>query len=75
MTGRPASDSVQLGCGTLIIIALIVMFFSGSRDTKQLRTQFEDLSQKIDRLEKKLDALSEKLGPQPPPTPKPAEKP
>lgn len=60
MNGKSTPDSVQLGCGTLIIIALIVMFFSGSRDTKEMRSQLDALNRKIERLEQKIDALSEK---------------
>ena len=54
-------NKVQLGCGTLIIIALIVMFFSGGRDSGKLRTRIEDLHQKVGRLEKKIDRLSQKV--------------
>lgn len=61
MNGKPATDSVQLGCGTLIIIALIVMFFSGSRDTKDMRKQLDDLGRKVERLEQKIDSLTGKL--------------
>ena len=63
MPGKPASDSVQLGCGTLIVIALIVMFFSGSRDTKETRGQLDELNRRMERLEHKIDVLTEKLGP------------
>ena len=55
------SNNVQLGCGTLIIIAIIVMIFSGSDDTKKLRGQLDEVNGKIDRLEKKIDDLSESL--------------
>src|SRR5262245_46495619 len=75
MSEQPALGGVQLGCGTLVIVALIVVFFSGGRDARELRTPFDDVSRKIDRLEKKIDVLSEKLGPQPSPDPKPLEKP
>ncbi len=73
MSEQPTRDGVQLGCGTLIIIALIVMFFSGGRDTNALRTKLEDVSQKLDRLEKKLDAISERFGPQVAPESKPSD--
>ncbi len=58
---------VQLGCGTLILIALIVIIFSG-RDGRRLSREVESLHQKIDRLEKKIDALSA-------PTPAPVQSP
>jgi len=59
------NNNVQLGCGTLIIIAIIVMIFSGGNDTKKLRGQLDEVNGKIDRLEKKIDDLSQRLG-QPP---------
>ena len=52
---------VQLGCGTLIIIALIVMFLSGDSSDRKLRKEVRELRQTIERLEKKIDAM------QPPP--------
>jgi len=60
MNGKPAGDGVQLGCGTLIIIALIVVFFSGSRDTKEMRAQLDEMSRRMERIEQKLDALAER---------------
>ena len=54
---KPAENKVQLGFGTLIIIGLIVMFFSGGRDSEQLRNRVGELNQKIDRLEQKIDKL------------------
>ena len=60
------TNNVQLGCGTLILIAIIVMVFSGGDDAKKLRGQLEEVDRKIDRLEKKIDDLSQKLsGPLP----------
>ena len=61
MTDKSADTRVQLGCGTLIVIALIVMFFSGGNDSKKLRNQLDDMNRKIDRLETKVDDLSQKL--------------
>jgi hypothetical protein len=75
MNEKPVQNVVHLGCGTLIIIALIVIFFSGGTDTKKLRDQVDNLNQKFDRLEKKIDALSEKFSRQPLPDLKPMEKP
>ena len=54
---KPAENKVQLGFGSLIIIGLIVMFFSGGRDSEQLRNRVDALNQKIDRLEQKIDKL------------------
>jgi predicted phosphoadenosine phosphosulfate sulfurtransferase len=61
-----ANDNrVHLGCGTLIIIAIIVMLFSGGKDSTKLRNQLEDVNRKIDRLEKKVDDLSLQLSRKP----------
>ena len=65
MTDKSADPRVQLGCGTLIIIALIVSLFSGGSDSKKLRNQLDDMNRKIDRLEKKVDDLSQRLSRQP----------
>ena len=52
--------TVSLGCGTLIIIALIVLFFSGGRDVDKLQRSIDQLESKIDRLEMKIDELSKR---------------
>jgi hypothetical protein len=66
MADVSTNNNVQLGCGTLILIAIIVMVFSGGNDTKKLRGQLDEVNGKLDRLEKKIDDLSEKLGQLPP---------
>ena len=53
-----ANNTAQLGCGTFIIIAFIVMYFSGGRDSSRLQKSVDDLHSKVDRLEKKVDELS-----------------
>ena len=58
-------NKVQLGCGTLIVIAIIVAMFSGGRGTSGLRSEIGQLNHKIDRLETKIDALSQKLDAKP----------
>ena len=52
------APKVQLGCGTLLLIALIVMIFSGRGSNRELKGEIEELNTKIDRLEQKIDALS-----------------
>ena len=52
------NNRAQLGCGTFIIIAFIVMYFSGGRETSKLQKSVDDLHSKVDRLEKKVDELS-----------------
>ena len=61
MTDQRVDNKVQLGCGTLIVIAIIVMLFSGGNESRKLRNQLDEVEQKIDRLEKKIDELSQKL--------------
>jgi hypothetical protein len=63
---------VQLGCGTLIIIAIIVAIFSGKSDVENVQRELEDVNRKLDRLEQKLDELSQELGRQPDTAPAPA---
>jgi len=54
---KPAENKVQLGFGTLMIIALIVMIFSGAMHRGHLQDRVDELNQKIDRLETKIDKL------------------
>lgn len=61
MTEQSTNNRVQLGCGTLIIIAIIVLLFSGGSDSRKLRGELEDLNRRLDRMERKLDELAEKL--------------
>ncbi len=61
MAERSTDSKVQLGGGTLIIIALFVMIFSGGDDAREMREQLEDVSRQLARLEKKVDELSRKL--------------
>lgn len=66
-TNTPQTPKVQLGCGTLILIALIVIIFSDGGSNRKLRKQIELLNEKVDRLERKIDALSVAPAPTPPP--------
>ena len=70
MSETATDNKVQLGCGTLIVIAIIVMLFSGGNDSRKLRNEIDDLSRQIDRLEKKIDDLSQRLPREPSPTAK-----
>lgn len=64
---EPGSGSqtpkVQLGCGTLILIAIIVIIFSDRGEDRKLRRSIEELNAKVDRLEKKIDALGAQASP------------
>ncbi|HUO83730.1 MAG TPA: hypothetical protein VM534_01325 [Thermoanaerobaculia bacterium] len=57
------SNKVQLGCGTLILIALIVLIFSGGPsddvedEVRELQEEIEQLQEQVDRLEQKIDRL------------------
>jgi hypothetical protein len=54
---EPGNAQVSLGCGTLLLIAIIVAFCSGGISD----TEFESLRRDIERLEKKIDALDGSL--------------
>lgn len=49
MSNEPSSQRATLGCGTLILIALIVMFFSRP-DTRDLETEVRNLKSEIGTL-------------------------
>ncbi len=55
------NNSVQLGCGTLIVIAIIVAIFSGGRSDNEVKRELRDLNQKVELLEKKIDTLNQRL--------------
>ena len=65
MSDSQNDKGVQLGCGTLIVIALIVMIFSGGRDTDKILKSVDELNTKVTRLEQKVDELTARLGEQP----------
>ena len=52
------SNRVHLGCGTLIIIALIVMIFSGRSNVDELKGNVQELTKQVLVLKGKVDALS-----------------
>lgn len=59
---EPGKDGngVQLGLGTLIIIALIVTMCSGKSDVERVRKDTAELKQQLGEMSKKLDTLVEK---------------
>jgi type II secretory pathway component PulM len=70
--GRPTTENrtqqATLGCGTLILIALIVMIFSRA-DTKDLEREVKELKTEVGALKKTIEtqtgeikALREKVG-------------
>lgn len=62
------SDQVTLGCGSLILIALIVIIFSGGRDkeiakdVKELRSEVQSLQTEIKGLKQSVDELKAQSG-------------
>lgn len=62
-------QNVQLGCGTLIAIAIIVIIFSGGDRIRRVRREVEQANQRLERIEKKLDQLYAEMrrAKQPPP--------
>jgi hypothetical protein len=53
-------QEVSLGCGTLILIALIVIFFGNANRSE--KTNLSPVLQKLDAIEKQLDRLEKRLG-------------
>lgn len=54
-------QEVSLGCGTLILIAVIVMIFSNRGEKAAL----EPVLRKLDAIEKKLDDMEHRMEPPP----------
>jgi predicted RNase H-like nuclease (RuvC/YqgF family) len=71
MTEVTHVQRVQLGCGTLILIAIIVMFFSRGGDVENevrgLRAEVGELKRMIEQQSAEIRQLREKLSP---PSPK-----
>jgi outer membrane murein-binding lipoprotein Lpp len=63
---KPASppstgnQQVQLGIGTLIIIALIVTMCSGKGEMEKVRKDTAELKQQVSEINRKLDAMASK---------------
>lgn len=43
------NNNVQLGCGTLIVIAIIVMIFSGRDETADVRRELDEVNARLGR--------------------------
>lgn len=67
MTENNQSQQVSLGCGTLILIALIVIFFSNQgvddleREVRRLRSEVAELKTLVEDQTKQIKLLQEKL--------------
>ena len=61
------TQGVSLGCGTLILIALIVILFSGRgdrgvrRDVRALRAEVAELKKSVDAQSAEIKALQQKI--------------
>jgi hypothetical protein len=55
-------QETTLGCGTLILIAIIVAMCSGAgkTDLGPVTNKLQEMERKIDRLEKKIDEMGKK---------------
>ncbi|NIP94102.1 MAG: hypothetical protein GWO24_11875 [Akkermansiaceae bacterium] len=47
----------SLGCGTLILIAIIVIIFSGHKDHDNLENRIEELTREVSRLRQDIHQL------------------
>jgi Sec-independent protein translocase protein TatA len=56
MADERRTQQVSLGCGTLILIALIVLFFSG-RGTGDIEREVRGLRSEVGELKKEVEAL------------------
>jgi len=65
----PGNQGVQLGIGTLIVIALIVTMCSGKGEVEKIRSDTAQLKQQVGEINRKLDQLVSKGSPAPAPTP------
>ena len=54
------TQHATLGCGTLILIALIVMIFSGS-DTKKVEREVKELRSEIGALKKTIEEQTDEI--------------
>jgi hypothetical protein len=61
------NQSVQLGVGTLIIIALIVSMCSGRSEMEKIQRDNVALKQQVGEINRKLDLLLPKDAPEQPP--------
>ena len=57
--GKVTDRTVQLGCGTLILIAIIVLLFSGRGEVEELQREMSQLEQQLAQINSKLDLLLE----------------
>lgn len=61
MADQNQNNKVQLGCGTLLLIAIIVMVFSGNNQSGQVSSDVRALRQNVEQLERKIDSLTKTI--------------
>ena len=61
MQKQPQEVRASLGCGTLILIAIIVILFSGHKDHDRLEEEVLNLSAEIHELKEEISALRKDL--------------
>lgn len=52
---------VRLGCGTLILIVIIVLIFSGGNDSRELKREVGELKNAVSNLQNEIRALRSTL--------------
>lgn len=60
-TFHQQNNGLSLGCGTLILIALIVIVFSGSRDIEGIQQDVASLRSEVGQLEQEVTSLNQKV--------------
>ena len=67
MPNEPTTQRVTLGCGTMILIALIVMFFSRpgtsklEKEVRDLRSEIAQLKVAVDNQTRAIESLKKDL--------------
>jgi len=61
MNTSETNQKVSLGCGSLILIALIVLIFGGNSSESLMRTQMQEMKAEIQRLGNEVKSLREVL--------------
>ena len=49
------NKTVSLGCGTLILIAIIVLIFGNAGSNKELDQRLDRIEKQLERIEQKVD--------------------
>lgn len=52
---QPSDQKVSLGCGTLILIAIIVLIFGNSGSNQEIEEKLNKIEKRLEKIEQKLD--------------------